>query len=26
VFLASNASNYVTGQIMFIDGGMSVAL
>ncbi|HZI85004.1 MAG TPA: glucose 1-dehydrogenase [Casimicrobiaceae bacterium] len=26
VFLASPASNYVTGQIMFIDGGMSVAL
>jgi gluconate 5-dehydrogenase len=26
VFLASIASDYVTGQIMFIDGGMSVAL
>jgi len=26
VFLASAASDYVTGQIMFIDGGMSVAL
>jgi gluconate 5-dehydrogenase len=26
VFLASSASNYITGQIMFIDGGMSVAL
>jgi gluconate 5-dehydrogenase len=26
VFLASPASDYVTGQIMFIDGGMSVAL
>jgi len=26
VFLASSASDYVTGQIMFIDGGMSVAL
>ena len=26
VFLASSASDYVTGQMMFIDGGMSVAL
>jgi gluconate 5-dehydrogenase len=26
VFLASPASDYVTGQIMFIDGGMSIAL
>ena len=26
VFLASSASDYVTGQLMFIDGGMSVAL
>ncbi len=26
VFLASSASDYVTGQILFIDGGMSVAL
>jgi len=26
LFLASAASNYVTGQIMFVDGGMSVAL
>jgi gluconate 5-dehydrogenase len=26
VFLASNASNYVTGQVIMIDGGMSVAL
>ncbi len=26
VFLASNASDYVTGQMMIIDGGMSVAL
>lgn len=26
VFLASPASDYVTGQILFIDGGMSVAL
>jgi gluconate 5-dehydrogenase len=26
VFLASTASDYVTGQIMFIDGGMSIAL
>lgn len=26
VFLASGASDYVTGQILFIDGGMSVAL
>jgi gluconate 5-dehydrogenase len=26
VFLASPASDYVTGQTMFIDGGMSIAL
>ena len=26
VFLASGASDYVTGQMLFIDGGMSVAL
>ncbi|HEX8013184.1 MAG TPA: glucose 1-dehydrogenase [Casimicrobiaceae bacterium] len=26
VFLASSASDYVTGQILFIDGGMSIAL
>ena len=26
VFLASSAANYVTGQIIMIDGGMSVAL
>ena len=26
VFLASPASDYVTGQIMYIDGGMSIAL
>ena len=26
VFLASSAANYVTGQMLFIDGGMSVAL
>jgi gluconate 5-dehydrogenase len=26
VFLASRAANYITGQVMFIDGGMSVAL
>ena len=26
VFLASRASDYVTGQILFIDGGMSIAL
>jgi gluconate 5-dehydrogenase len=26
VFLASSAANYVTGQIVMIDGGMSVAL
>jgi gluconate 5-dehydrogenase len=26
VFLASPASDYVTGQLLFIDGGMSVAL
>jgi gluconate 5-dehydrogenase len=26
VFLASSASDYVTGQMLFIDGGMSVAL
>jgi gluconate 5-dehydrogenase len=26
VFLASPASDYVTGQILFIDGGMSVAM
>ena len=26
VFLASPAANYMTGQILFIDGGMSVAL
>jgi gluconate 5-dehydrogenase len=26
VFLASSASDYVTGQILFIDGGMSVAM
>jgi NAD(P)-dependent dehydrogenase (short-subunit alcohol dehydrogenase family) len=26
VFLASAAANYVTGQMVMIDGGMSVAL
>jgi len=26
IFLASSASNYMTGQMLFIDGGMSVAL
>ena len=26
VFLASTAANYMTGQLLFIDGGMSVAL
>jgi gluconate 5-dehydrogenase len=26
VFLASSAADYITGQLMFIDGGMSVAL
>ena len=26
VFLASAAANYITGQLVFIDGGMSVAL
>ena len=26
VFLASSAANYITGQIIMIDGGMSVAL
>jgi gluconate 5-dehydrogenase len=26
VFLASSAADYITGQIVFIDGGMSVAL
>jgi gluconate 5-dehydrogenase len=26
VFLASSAANYVTGQMVMIDGGMSVAL
>ncbi len=26
IFLASPAANYITGQLLFIDGGMSVAL
>jgi gluconate 5-dehydrogenase len=26
VFLASPAANYITGQMIFIDGGMSVSL
>ena len=26
IFLASSAANYMTGQLLFIDGGMSVAL
>jgi len=26
VFLASSSANYITGQMIMIDGGMSVAL